>query len=373
MPDVAKVLPFRPRVSASACSREEATARARAFLTSSISDRTQEVVDEAYSDGDVLAAICAQLVEVTNSSPSNVSDEAPVMYQWLSAKPASQFFFDERDFFLGETALLAAGSCRLLGRREEAERWLDRADASFRHTVAPAPHLARVAYNRLALRYDMGRYDEVTELVPSVALSFDRLGMESDRSKTQFLEAISLKALGRLDEARAKFTQLAMGEDSRVQPAIRAMALVHLGDLHSTQGFADRALAAYTRALPILESERRFYAVADLRAALAVTLRQMGRLSLALEAFQEAVNGHVALGMRTRAAYVRILLSEALLEAGRPREAEWQILAALPTIDEESMIPEGFAAIALLRESVRQRKTDPKALLEVRAYLEVRN
>jgi hypothetical protein len=62
-------------------------------------------------------------------------------------------------------------------------------------------------------------------------------------------------------------------------------------------------------------------------------------------------------------------LAQTLLEAGQPREAEWQILAALPTIDEEKMVPEGFAAVALLRESVRQRKTDPKALLELREYL----
>jgi hypothetical protein len=66
-------------------------------------------------------------------------------------------------------------------------------------------------------------------------------------------------------------------------------------------------------------------------------------------------------------------LAEALLEVGRAREAEWEILAALPTIEEQKMVPEGFAAIALLRESVKQRKTDPKALLELRQYLKAKN
>ena len=66
------------------------------------------------------------------------------------------------------------------------------------------------------------------------------------------------------------------------------------------------------------------------------------------------------LGMATRAAYVRVGLRRPFLRPEMPREAEWEILAALPTIDEQGMVPEGFAAVALLRESVRQRKTDPQ-------------
>jgi hypothetical protein len=54
----------------------------------------------------------------------------------------------------------------------------------------------------------------------------------------------------------------------------------------------------------------------------------------------------------------------------RDREAEWEILAALPAIDEMKMVPEGFAAIALLRESVARRRTNLPALQELRAHLE---
>ena len=70
---------------------------------------------------------------------------------------------------------------------------------------------------------------------------------------------------------------------------------------------------------------------------------------------------------------MRVMLAEALLEAGRPREAEWELLAALPTINEQQMVPEGFAAVVLLQESVKQRKTDPKALSELRQYLQSTN
>jgi hypothetical protein len=54
----------------------------------------------------------------------------------------------------------------------------------------------------------------------------------------------------------------------------------------------------------------------------------------------------------------------------RDREAEWEILAALPVIDEVKMVQEGLVAVALLRESVRRRRTDPIALQNLRAYLQ---
>ncbi len=103
------------------------------------------------------------------------------------------------------------------------------------------------------------------------------------------------------------------------------------------------------------------------------TLRRMGHIGAALEAYREAVKDHVTLGMAARVAYLRVLFAEVLIEAGKAREAEWEILAALPTIEDEKMAPEGLAAVALLRESVRQRKTDPKALLELREYLQAKN
>ncbi len=373
MPEVAKVLQFRAKVGVVPCSREEAAARARTFLQLSEVDRSEHEVDQAYSDGDVVTSLFSQLWERMNTSPSGVAEESPRIYKWISAKSAGAFFFDERDFFLGESALLAAGSFRLLGKRDETERWLDRADASFRHTVAPAAHLARVSYIRLTLRYDMRRHEEVLELVPSVALTFQKLGMEGDLAKCRFLEAMSLKELGRVEEAAASFERLASGEEYRAEPALCGMALVNLGNLRSEQGSFDSALAAYRQASPLLQSASRHSALADLKLMLGGTLQRTGHLEAAVQVFRESVNDLLGLGMESRAAYLRVVLAQALLEAGKAREAEWEILAALPTIDQEKMVPEGFAVMALLRESVRQRRTDPDALLELREYLQAKN
>lgn len=371
MPETARILPFRGRKVAP--SRKEATARALDFLARERSERSEEFVESVLCDADVISAVLKQLASRLNTTPSVVSEEASSVYAWLLDRSHQDFLFDEREYFLGECALLAAGGFRLVGKWADSERWLDRADANFRHTVSPAAQLARVAYLRLALRYDARKHDDVLELIPSVALSFQKLGMAADLAKCYFLEAMSLKELGRTDDAAEKFLRLVSASPAGTSQALVGMALVNLGDVFSMDGNFEKALDAYRRAVPVLEAEDQRYALADLKFMLGRTLQRMGYIEASLQAFSEAAAGHADLGMETRAAYVRIVFAEALLAAGKPREAEWQVLAALPTIDEHKLAPEGYAAVSLLSESVRQRKTDPKALLEVREYLQGRS
>jgi tetratricopeptide (TPR) repeat protein len=372
MGDMAKVLAFRPRAAVTPESQDPPSARVKAFLATPRDERSFEYVNEIFHDGDVLMSFCSALWDLGNTCPSDVAMEAGQLYSWLSGRAADDFFFDERDYFLGEAALIAGASSRVLGKRDDTERWLDRAEAGFRNTVAPTAHLARVAYVRLSLKYDMRRHEDVLELLPSVARTFERLGMQTDLFKCRFLEAMSLKELGFSERAMDGFAKLMSTQDV-VEPTIRGLAFVNLGDLHSEQGDFERALTSYAQAAPLLKSANRFASLADLKLMVATTLRSMGRLGASLDAYREAVRDYEALEMSARVAYVRVLLAEALLEAGRPREAEWEIVAALPTITEERMVPEGSAAAVLLEQSVRQRKTDPRALHELREYLQARN
>ena len=365
-----RVLSFRPRPQQPG-SRETASQRANAFLATPIEERSASLLDATISDGDLIAALITRLWEAGNAKPGMVSEEATYLHRAISSRSAKDFFFDERDYFLGEFALLAAGALRLLGSRDESERWLDRADASFRHTVSPTPHLARTAYSRLSLRFDMRRHEDVSELIPSVALTFQKLGMVSELAKCLYLEAANLKEMGNLEEAAIKLEKLVASEG--MPDVFLGLGLVNLGDIRATQGQFDQALLAYRQAVPVLRSTDQLYALADLKIVLATTLRQMGQLNASLTVYAEAAEEHAQLGTNTRAAFARVLFAEALLQAGRAREAEWQILAALPTIDEQKMVPEGFAAVALLRESVRQRKTHPGALSELSKYLQAKN
>lgn len=367
-----RVLEFRPRAETRVTSRGEALSAAREYLSRAGEERRVNP-ESIYGDPDILMALCGLLRDRVNAEPVEVAAEAAAVFAWISARPGEIGFFDERDFFLGESALLAGAATRILGDRSEAELWLDRADASYRHTINPTPNLARVSYLRLTLRYDMHRYREVLELVQSVALTFEKLGVYGELVKCKFLEAMSLKALGLGAQAAVRFESIIARSEFRAESALRGMALLNLGNLHSEEGQLERALGAYQEALPVLTDSKSFAALADLKGMVGDTLRSLGKLGPAVAAYRSAVEEYIKLGMKTRVAYFRVVLAEALLEFGSAREAEWEVLAALPTIDEQEMMPEGVAAVGLLRESVRARRTDQAALARVREQLQARS
>jgi len=372
MPETARILQFPSRrVGTSPLTREEARKAANSYLNLGPEARVEKSRSTYLDDADILLAICGLLWERSNTCPADAASEASFLYGWVVEHFSLVGLFDEQEFFAGEFGLLAGVSFRLLGRREETERWLDRAEASFRHTVSPAAHLARVSYARLTLKYDMRRHEDVLELLPSTARTFEKLGMDAELSKCRFLEAMSLKELGRIGEAAERLH--AIGSAAQADPAIQGMALVNLGDLRSSEGRFDVALGLYRDALPFLKTARRLVALADLKAALGETLRRMGQYASALEAYRESARDYLTLGMAARTAYLQVVVAETLLETGRTAEAELEIRAALPTIEREKMVPEGFAAIAILNESVRQRKANPKALGELRQYLQSKN
>jgi len=370
MPEAAKVLQFRPRTAYAPLSREAALAEASAYLQLPIESRV-DTDAQILGSPDALLSLCNILRDRINSAPSVIAEEAARLYGQILAAESFAGVFDERDFFLGETALIAGTAVRILGKREETERWLDRADANFRHTLNAAANLARVAYARLSLRFETRQYADVLEFLPSVALTFEKAGMGLELAKCRFLEAMALKDLGRDADAMAKFEVLI--SNGRCEDALRGTAMVNLGNLQGRNEQFARALQSYRAALPLLQKASRPIALADLKAMVGETLMSLGQVDSALQSYREAIDDFGSLAMPRGAAYLRVVLAQALLSAGRSSEAEWEIRCALPTIEAEEMVPEGFAAVAILSESIRQRKADPKALSELRQYLQANN
>jgi tetratricopeptide (TPR) repeat protein len=373
MPDTARVLQFPRRRARRSLSPEEARAAAVTYLAMPSEDRESPLVSSTLSDPDTFLAVCALLKEKRNAQPALVAAEASALYEWLSRADNAVGVFDERDYFLGEAALSVGATYRLLGRREEAELWLDRAEAGFRHTVNAAPVLANVSYARLSLHFDKGLFERVLELLPSLATSFAKLGMQPEVLKCRFMEAASLKNLSRTDEARARLEALLGEPRLNEDQLLRGLVLANLGEILSTQGRFNEAVGLFREAIASNGSEAHPLVRAQLKVAYAESLREIGELSPAVESYRAAVTDYTGLGIHTLAAYLRVVLSETLLALGRPREAEWEILQALPTIEEQKMVPEGFAAVALLRESVKRRKADPNALRELREHLKKQN
>ncbi len=368
-----RVLRFPDRGRAACGSLNDLDAQVRSYLETSISSRELDLVKSILCNPDALIVLGKQLRARMNAEPEQIAVEASRAYAHMAASAERIGFLDEREFFLGEMALIVASTSRVLGRRQETELWLDRAEANYRHVLNAEPQLGRTAYVRLALRYDMRRYDEVLEFLPSVALSFQKLGMTTDLAKCYFLEAMSLKDLGRLEQAETCFARLTEGSEFQAEQAWVGAALVHSGSLKSDRGKFSEALKSYALAMPLLEVTHQYTTLADLKMMVGDTLRRTGHTAAALAAYRESINDHARLGMAARTAYLRVVLAEGLLEAGRPREAEWELRAALPTIEQEKMAPEALLAVGLLRESVSQRNTDAKALSALRECLQAKS
>jgi tetratricopeptide (TPR) repeat protein len=305
--------------------------------------------------------------------PADVFAEGSAAYGWVVAQEQPVGLFDERDFFLGELALVTSSAARYLGSFQECEKWLDRAEAAFRHTVNPSPLLANAAYARLALKHHQGRHDDVLDLLPWLETSFARLEMKLELAKARFLKAMSLKQLGRQKEALDVVTPLCAEPVVRHEAGLYAQILIATGELHAELGDFVRSIRAYQEAIPVVSEGGRSFVGAELKWGIGDAYRGSKNMLLASEAYQGALEDYRALQMDGKEAILRLVVGETLLQLGRAREAEWQVLAALPKIDQEKMVPEGFAAVALLRESVRLRSTDSKALGELREYLQAKN
>jgi tetratricopeptide (TPR) repeat protein len=370
MPEAGRVLQFRPRQGRPAVPTTDSARLARAYIATPPDGRSEEAVAETLANPDCVLAICANLKGRCDVEPMAVYEEAARLYRWVETNEGSLVLFDERDYFLGESALVAGNAARQLGKRDEAECWLDRAEASFRHTVNPAPLLANAAYARLALHYDRRQYQRVFELLPSLRASYRKLGMTRELLKCDFLAAMALKESSKVEEALDKLQEIAADRALANEPDLEALVLLHFGELLSSTGRYAEAVSCLREVSKRETSRTQPLVAAHLKSAMAEAFRQQGMLAEAVEALQGAAEAYASAGMATLEAYLRIILAETLIAVSRTREAEWQIAAALPIIEEQKMVPEGLAALSLLRESVRRRQTDSKALREVRERLQ---
>lgn len=369
MPESARILKFRVRDN-QALPRQEAVASATDLLQklAGAAGDTPELND-ASTNPDLLLALCQLMAERLDHDAEKTFGTASQLYRKIVADSRPLGSFDERSYFLGETALLSGKAARLLGRRTEVESWLNRAEAHFRNTVNPTPLLSRVTFQRLALQFESAHYEEVAELSPLLISTFRNFGMTREAYQCRYLEANALKHGGQKARAKELLEELGTSDAVEAEPFVAGMALVSLGDLHASNSCDDEASEAYRRALPVLNRAKKPIAIAYLKHAMAETFLRRGAMQEAIAAYRASVDDHAALNMATHVAYLRIELANALIQADLLREAEWQILAALPTINEQAMVPEGFAAMALLAESARRRRLDKGALADLRQYL----
>ncbi|HYK41357.1 MAG TPA: hypothetical protein VE007_03135 [Thermoanaerobaculia bacterium] len=364
-----ELVPFPFAVGA--VSAAEAKAAADEFLSASQEERGARIRDFHLENPETLLAVCRRLDTDLETAPAQVHRAATEAYEYIERHTGRDtFLFDEREYYLGELAILAGTAARILTLREEARNWLDRAETWFLLTANAGGDTARVGYQRLALKMEERQFTEVLRLTAPLAESFRRANAKELALKCRYLEGAALRETGALVEALERFECILEEAKALSSARILGSTYVALVQLHSELGHAADAFALVREAAPFLQSTNNRVALSKLHCGLGLLMRTQGRTEQAMEAFRAAQAEFREIDMHADVAALHLMIADLLLEAGQERQAEWEIRAALPVIDELKMVPEGFAAMSLLRESLRRRSIDRQALRNLHGLFE---
>jgi tetratricopeptide (TPR) repeat protein len=345
-------------------------AAARRILALSPEERRARASKLGIEEPETLLAVTTCLREELETAPSNIWKEAGFFYRFLETPKRQIGFFDEGFYFLGELALIAGTACRCISHRDEARLWFDRSEAAFRNTVNPVADLARLGYQRLALRLEERQLEPVLEMAPPLEETFRGLGMTEDALKCSFLEGLALLESSRLDEARQTFDRVCLEAGEIGNERLLANAYTNLTHIYGMLGDAPHAIETSRKAIPILKRINGRIALAKVQWGLAVLLRETGELLSAIESYRKAQREFERIGMKADVAALSLVIADLLLECGREKEATAEVLKSLPVIDDLRMVPESVAALSILRESLRHKKINRIALRDLHGYFE---
>ena len=175
--------------------------------------------------------------------------------------------------------------------------------------------------------------------------------MNDKALRARLLRGRAIKELGKPEEALACVDEVNAVAMRCGDFLVATLSLCDRAELANSQGHSREAMAAAWRAVALAGRTECGWVIANAQGTVGELLRDRGDLSASVEAYAAAVSSLEALEMWSLAAYMRVLLAEALLLVGRTTKAAAEVLSALPTIERENLSQEAVAAIGILREA----------------------
>ncbi len=343
----------------------------RQFLALEPEERSPGLMRRFLSEWPVLLAACDRLERERNRSPKLVESDALSLYLWLSSCPAQVGKQSElREYFLAYAALRVTTSLQYLGGDAHWNEWFARTNAHVERANGAEPLRQLVRFAHLSYLHVKGEPSIVLESIGEVIRRFQELGMTDRELSARFLESMALKDIGRLDEALIKLLEVRTMAASIADDLVLGLALAQSSQIHSELGESAKAEELAFEALPISLRSGCPWAVADVQAGLGEVLRNQADFERSIQGYRAGVAILQRAGMNAKVAYIRVILAESLLLAGRHDESAVEILNALPTIERECLNKEAVAAIAILREAMRRHSSDSGALRTLQASLQ---
>ncbi len=353
-----------------AFSVDEGREEAKRVLSIPRADRYARRNELRLDEPELILAICGALRRNLETSPALVRDEASFFFDYLSTPRRAIGLFDEREYFLGELALLAGTASRILALREDSRRWLDRSEANFRLTVNAVADWSRVSYQRLAILLEERHFDALREQLPTLIESFENLEMPEDALKCRFLEGSLHLETGDLSLASETYEAICREASRLGNDRLLASSYVNMVHVHGMAGHTSEALRYAHDAVPVLRRLDNKVELGKVNVAIGFALRAQGDTQRAVDAYRQAQRQFSELQMLADVAALHLTIADLLLDLKQDGAALAEVLTALPLIDEYKLIPEGAAAMTLLRESARQQKISHQALRDVHGFFE---
>lgn len=339
----------------------------RDFLARPFEDRSPTLSRRFLNDPAIQLAVATQLAEDRNRLPAPTAKRAAFTYSMLTE--SGRLIEDEAtNYIAGAVALSAAVAAKHLGNLHESTEWLDRAEKHSANTKNNQAILPQVEFVRLTLAFERHNFREVVEQVPGVLARLERTGPPMMARRCQFLEAMARKEFVGIDDGLTRLRQLeaCLGEqDDRL---LLGLVLMTIGEIVAKQGQPSIAMSYLTSSHRLIRDDS--WALAGLHTVVGEVLRDRGNLLEAIEAYTSAVAMYCSLEMELRSAYLRLLLAEALIAAGRNSDAKVEILRTLPIFEREGILLDALAAIALLQQSARREVADTSVLRSLREHID---
>jgi len=340
----------------------------RDFLAISFAARSKELNWRFLADPTVLLATCTLLERHRNTRPAEVAVNAFAAWSWISDHLAPNA---RRDIlFLRADACLSLGvALKHLGDLTESSEWIEKARSEFASLPNSQVEVARAEFCALAVAYERMDCGHILAALPAIRAVFEQNGADFEILNAQLLEGLSVKGLGRTEDAARVLAALVRDERIAINPMAHCLALVNLAEIRSGQdGLAEAAPLFEAAAAKAVDLDAPLI-TGFLLASYAECRRDQGCLEDAVDIYQRAIHVFSGAKLARLATYVRVILAETLLGMGREAEAVDQLVKALPLIKAENLSREGTAAVALLVESCRRQRLDKHALAQLRDQL----
>lgn len=309
--------------------------------------------------------IAGRLVRLSNVRPDLVASTAAVLSTLLEEQIHCVGALDDREYLKGVTHFAAGIAARQLGRWGAAETAYIRASSGFRRTVNSV-ELERVEVERLALQSSRLNSEAVLRVAPG---QIERTSIRRERLKAKLILAHALINQGRAGEGRVLLERVQSDPGITKEPALNAWMLVMLGNALSYEGRDTEAFESFAQASRLLARFHIPIQLGTLLVAVGEHLGKLGKLEMAASLYDRARGIFREFGQPNQVGYLSILHAELLMHLSRNEEAERELLAVLPLVEQFDLRREGAAALALLREAISQRRTDVKTIRVLRDQL----